>query len=89
MAISVRLGEGSDTDPTSDRSHRFWGGSIFDEEDDAIKDIQANGATVLMTMIQPQPLYMLQTMDVIPALVPERNTFATFEDCTEYLRKTL
>ncbi|MBO4730875.1 MAG: SulP family inorganic anion transporter [Bacteroidaceae bacterium] len=55
----------------------------------AIKDIQANGATVLMTMIQPQPLYMLQTMNVIPDLVPEHLTFSTFEECTEYLRKTL
>ena len=55
----------------------------------AIKDLQANGATVLMTIIQPQPLYMLQTMNVIPALVPEHHTFPTFEACTEYLRKTL
>ena len=55
----------------------------------AIKDIQANGATVLMTMIQPQPLYMLQTMNVIPALVPEHLTFSSFEACTEYLRNTL
>ena len=55
----------------------------------AIKDLQDKGATVLMTMIQPQPLYMLRTMDVIPELIPERNTFASFEACTEYLRKTL
>ncbi|MBQ7743036.1 MAG: SulP family inorganic anion transporter [Bacteroidaceae bacterium] len=55
----------------------------------AIKDIQANGAKVLMTMIQPQPLYMLQTMNVIPALVPEHLTFSTFEECTSYLRGTL
>ena len=55
----------------------------------AIKDIQANGAKVLMTMIQPQPLYILQTMNVIPALVPEHLTFSTFEECTSYLRGTL
>ena len=42
-----------------------------------------------MTMIHPQPMYMLQTMNVIPALVPEHLTFSTFEACTEYLRKTL
>ena len=53
----------------------------------AIKDIQAKGATVLMTIIQPQPMYMLKTMNLIPELVPEEHTFATFEDCTEFLKK--
>lgn len=52
----------------------------------AIKDIQAHGATVLMTIIQPQPMYMLKTMDVIPDLVPEEHTFKTFEDCTAFLK---
>jgi SulP family sulfate permease len=52
----------------------------------AIKDIQSHGALVLMTIIQPQPMYMLKTMDVIPDLVPEEHTFKTFEDCTSFLR---
>ena len=53
----------------------------------AIKEIQSRGATVLMTIIQPQPMYMLRRMNVIPAIVPEDHTFKTFEDCTDYLRK--
>lgn len=55
----------------------------------AIKEIQDRGATVLMTIIQPQPMYMLRTLKVIPAIVPENHTFKTFEDCTEYLRQTI
>ena len=54
--------------------------------EEAIKDIQARGAQVLMTIIQPQPLYMLTKMNLIPDLVPEEHTFKTFEDCTEYLK---
>ena len=54
----------------------------------AIKDLQAKGVTVLMTIIQPQPMYMLTKMNVIPALVPKEHTFPTFEDCTEFLEKT-
>ena len=57
--------------------------------EEAIKDIQSHGAQVLMTIIQPQPMYMLQTHHVIPAVVPEEHTFKTFEDCTEFLRKQL
>ena len=52
----------------------------------AIKDLQARGIMVLMTIIQPQPLYMLTSMKLIPETVPEDHTFKTFEDCTEFLK---
>ena len=52
----------------------------------AIKDLQAAGAEVLMTIIQPQPMYMLKNMKLIPEIIPEEKTFKTFEDCTEYLK---
>lgn len=51
----------------------------------AIKDLQDRGVTVLMTIIQPQPMYMLRTLNVIPALVPEEHTFKTFEECTDWI----
>lgn len=53
----------------------------------AIKDLQARGVMVLMTIIQPQPMYMLRNMNVIPAIVPEEHTFKTFEDCTVFLNQ--
>ena len=52
----------------------------------AIKDLQAKGIRVMMTIIQPQPLYMLQTMNVIPNLVKTEDTFDTFELCTKALK---
>ncbi|MBP5546596.1 MAG: SulP family inorganic anion transporter [Bacteroidales bacterium] len=57
--------------------------------EEAIKDLQARGVQVLMTIIQPQPMYMLKNMKLIPEVVPEDHTFKTFEDCTEYLRNQL
>ena len=57
--------------------------------EEAIKDLQARGVQVLMTIIQPQPMYMLTTHKVIPAVVPEDHTFKTFEACTDYLRNQL
>lgn len=53
----------------------------------AIKDLQEKGIEVLMTIIQPQPMYMLTKMNVIPAIVPQEHTFPTFEDCTVYLEQ--
>ena len=52
----------------------------------AIKDLQARGILVLMTIIQPQPMYMLKTLHVIPAVVPEEHTFKTFESCVLFLK---
>ena len=57
--------------------------------EEAIKEIQSRGTQVLMTIIQPQPMYMLTTHKVIPGVVPEEHTFPTFEACTEYLRNQL
>ena len=55
--------------------------------EEAIKDLQARGVEVLMTIIQPQPMYMLTRMRLIPEVVPEEHTFKTFEECTAYLAK--
>lgn len=53
----------------------------------AIKELQDSGKLVLMTIIRPQPMYLLKKMNIIPDLVSEDNTFSTFEDCTEFLKK--
>lgn len=53
----------------------------------AIKDLQDRGIMVLMTIIQPQPMYMLKTLNVIPDLIPEDHTFKTFEDCVAFLHQ--
>lgn len=53
----------------------------------AIKDLQARGIRVLMTIIQPQPDYIMHQMHLIPTVVPEEHTFATFADCVAFLKK--
>lgn len=55
----------------------------------AIKELRDRGTQVLMTIVQPQPKYMLNSTGVIPELVAEDCVFKTFEDCTDYLRKSL
>lgn len=57
--------------------------------EEAIKELQGRGVQVLMTIIQPQPMYMLRTHNVIPGVVPEDHTFPDFESCTNYLRNQL
>ena len=52
----------------------------------AVKDLQAQGVEVLMTIIQPQPSYIMHSTSLIPDVIPEDKTFKTFEECVEYLR---
>ena len=52
----------------------------------AVKDLQAKGIEVLMTIIQPQPSYIMHKMHLIPMVVAEDKTFETFEACIEYLK---
>jgi SulP family sulfate permease len=57
--------------------------------EEAIKDLQSRGAQVLMTIIQPQPMYMLKNMKLIPEVVPEDHTFPDFASCTKFLKEEL
>lgn len=52
----------------------------------AVKDLQSSGKRVLMTIIQPQPMKMMRKLGLIPGLIPETDTFETFEDCTAFIR---
>ena len=52
----------------------------------AIKDLQAQGIKVLMTIIQPQPRYILDKHHIIPIIIHKENTFETLEECNEYLK---
>lgn len=53
----------------------------------AIKDLNASGKQVLMTIIQPQPMKLMRKLNIIPGLIPEEHTFETFKDCTDFLRE--
>lgn len=52
----------------------------------AIKDMQDSGKLVLMTIIQPQPMKMLNKLKIIPDMIPVENTFETFKDCIDFIR---
>ena len=53
----------------------------------AIKDLQAKGIEVLMTIIQPQANAIMRKTHIIPALIPKEHTFKTFEECIAYIKE--
>jgi sulfate permease, SulP family len=55
----------------------------------SVRSLKERGKVVLMTIIQPQPLYMMERTHLIPDLIPHQHTFKTFEDCAQWLKKHL
>ena len=53
----------------------------------AIKDMQAKGIEVFMTIIQPQPNAIMHKTHIIPTLVPRKHTFKTFHECILYIKE--
>lgn len=53
----------------------------------AIRDMQAKGIEVLMTIIQPQPDAIMHKTHIIPTLVPRKHTFKTFHECILYIKE--
>ncbi len=52
----------------------------------AARELQEKGVEVLLTIIQPQPMALMHKMDIIPNVVSDDKTFATFEECIDYLK---
>lgn len=52
----------------------------------AVQKLKQNNVLVLMTIIQPQPLYMMENVKLIPGLIPREHTFKTFEECSDFLK---
>ncbi|MBQ0024451.1 MAG: SulP family inorganic anion transporter [Bacteroidales bacterium] len=58
---------------------------LYDFETE-IKKLKDRGVTVLMTIIQPQPMKLFRKLGIIPGLVNEDHVFASFEECASYIK---
>jgi len=55
--------------------------------EEVIKEMQKAGIRVVLTMTQPQPMYMLRKNRLIPDILPEDCLFDSIEECAVWLRK--
>lgn len=54
--------------------------------EEVINEMQKMGITVVLTMTQPQPLYLLRKNRFIPSIIPEEFLFESIEDCADWLK---
>jgi len=55
--------------------------------EDVIKEMQKSGITVLMTMVQSQPLYLFEKNRFIPNILSKKHVFNSIEDCANWISK--
>lgn len=57
--------------------------------EEVILSLHKKNIIVLLCDVQPQPMSMLEKIDIVPALVPPMHIFRTFEACEQWLHEHL
>ena len=54
--------------------------------EDSLIDLAKNNITILLVDVLEQPKYLLESIDIIPDLVPEDQLFETFDECIAWIK---
>jgi sulfate permease, SulP family len=54
--------------------------------EDVLVDLRKDGINVLLVDVLPQPLYLLESVELIPNLIPREHIFKDFQDCLGWIK---
>ena len=54
--------------------------------EEVLQEIIIHNIRVLLVDIQEQPRYLMESIDIIPDLIPEEYIFEDFHTCVEWIR---
>ena len=57
--------------------------------EDVLQELNKNNVQVLFVGLLEQPKYMMERIDIIPDLISEEQIFATFDDCTQWIKQNI
>ncbi len=57
--------------------------------EDVLLDLEKNNIKQLLVGIQNQPAYLMQSIDIIPDLIPNEHLFDNFKDCTTWIKNNI
>ena len=57
--------------------------------EDVLVDLVKDGKKVLLVKIVNQPRYMMESIDIIPDLIPEDQIFENFKDCLAWIKEDI
>ena len=53
--------------------------------EDVLLELEKNDIHVLLVDVQKQPLYLMNSIDIIPDLISEEHIFDSFDECTKWI----
>ena len=57
--------------------------------EDALLGLEKKNIHPLIVDIQNQPLYLMESIDIIPDLIPKEHLFDNFNDCTDWIKNNV
>lgn len=57
--------------------------------EDVLQDLKRKDILVLLVNILDQPRYMLERIDIVPDLIPEKYIFKSFKSCLDWVDTNL
>jgi len=57
--------------------------------EDVVQDLAKKNINVLLVNPLPQPIYMLERIDIIPDLIPKEHIFHSFKDCLDWIKENV
>ncbi len=57
--------------------------------EDILIDLRKSDITVLFVDVLKQPRYMMERVDIIPDLIPEKHIFENFEECLRWIKENV
>jgi len=57
--------------------------------EEALLYLEKKNIHPLIVDLQNQPLYLLQSIDIVPDLIPEEHLFKNFNDCTDWIKNNV
>jgi len=57
--------------------------------EDVLLDLEKKNIKQLLVGVQNQPAYLMQSIDIIPDLIPTEHIFDNFKDCTNWIKNNI
>ena len=56
--------------------------------EEILVDLSKQGKNIYLVDIKKQPKYMMQSVEMIPKLIPQENIFDDYKKCFSYIKKS-
>ena len=89
QALSLQIPATADTVIIRLEKMQYMDQSGLYAMEDVLQDLKTKNIEVLFVDLLDQPRYMMERIDIIPDLIPEKHIFKTFEECTNWVKENI